>query len=108
MAKDTMAMDTLPRHVYDELREEFNMWFTEWREDNPDGDIIDWIVKTPKLIRDWSDDFDDTDPKTWWAWLDFCNWFTEQNRLVVAEAARKKAMAQMLKDFPRPSPSKLE
>ncbi len=97
-------MDTLPRHVYDELREEFNMWYTEWREDNPDGDIIDWIVKLPKWMGYWATyeryfgspyarrgelytgDYDTN--STWRAWLDFCNWFTEQNRLV-AEAAQK-------------------
>ncbi len=91
MAKDTMAMDTLPRHVYDELREEFNMWYTEWREDNPDGDIIDWLMELPEVFMHMPAG-SDTGSETWRAWVDFWHWFTEQIRLV-AEAGRKETRA---------------
>lgn len=87
MAKDTMAMNTLPQHVDDELRRELNDSYTAWRGGEPDGDIIDWLKNLPWSTYSYAADYD-TDSKMWRAWVDFCIWVTKENRLV-AEAAQK-------------------
>ena len=89
----------LPQHVDDELRRELNDSYTWWRgEDNPDGDIIDWLKGLPWSMHCSAECDYDTYSEMWRAWLEFCIWFTKQNRLLVAEAAQKKEMAQILED----------
>ncbi len=93
------ATQRLPQHVDDELRRELNESYTWWRgERNPDdGDIIDWLKGLPWSMHQFAECDYDTYSEMWRAWLEFCIWFTKQNRLLVAEAAQKKEMAQWLK-----------
>ena len=83
MTKDTMAKDMIPQHMDDELRSDLNSIYELWRERNPDGDMIDWLMELPASMY-WVVGHDIT-PMARRAWLGFWNWFTEQNRLV-AEA----------------------
>jgi len=90
MVKDTLlVMDTLPQHVDDELRSDLNSLYKLWRERNPDGDIIDWLVELPELFMHLPAG-SDADSETWRAWVDFWNWFTNQNRLVAADCAERR------------------
>ena len=80
----------LPQIVDQELRSDLNAIYKLWRERNPDGDMIDWLMELPASMY-WVVGHDIT-PEARQAWLDFWNWFTEQNRLV-AEADEEGAEA---------------
>lgn len=77
----------LQQAVHNELRMDLDVWYAEWRERNPDGNIIDWLMELPDFMQ-WATG--DTNSAKWLAWVAFWDWFPLQCTLLVAEATQRK------------------